>query len=598
MQTDEHEVELIDYVEIVLKRKWLILGGTLVCIAGMLIYLLVTASPVPLYAASAQIFIASNPNPGQESAEAQVEIPFLTPDFYETVAVSDEIAMAMNTLQKGWIDSLGLEVPATLVLEPKVVDKTRLEMRVQTADTLLTRLVLYAWVDTFISRTQTLNATETERYYNYVIAQYDTTRKYLENTENALMQLNIEYSFSSLRDQQQLYLDQIASTQGSLVQLERRLEQKAASLSQAKELVRMLEVGGEPLFSLPATALPALRGTLSSDLARQLVDNLLELQRLKDRQAEVEAQGDLKLRSFDETHGYSRQQMAVEELTKSAETYRHQYLEARSKELTSGTSLKALEEEMRKHPVSLQTSGKPAGEGTGSQNSSLGNALNPTYVALAQKSAEEGLVYETARLYASQGAQQLESIEAQLEEAQRLLRNLKAERGSIVAEVEREKQDWGERIKTLESNVAAVVQSYLASKKNRGDLEIEIVSLEATLANQRTQLSRLNEKAQSAKGLLLRALKDSVQLGRDKETYAATFERFAQLSEEARIAQQKITNNLRIVSRDATAKAVGIEENSRKKVLISGAVGLLLSTLLAFLLEYVHRARVQRAGTA
>jgi hypothetical protein len=45
-----------------------------------------------------------------------------------------------------------------------------------------------------------------------------------------------------------------------------------------------------------------------------------------------------------------------------------------------------------------------------------------------------------------------------------------------------------------------------------------------------------------------------------------------------------------------TAKPVSAEEDSRKKVWISGAVGLLLSTLVAFLLEYVHKARAQRAG--
>jgi uncharacterized protein involved in exopolysaccharide biosynthesis len=585
MQTEEREIELIDYIEVMLRRKWLIALGTLACVAGAVVYLLATASAVPLYTASAQIYIVPAQSQSKGLTDTQVEIPTLTPEFYESVAVSDELVLAMNKLQQGWIDSLGLKVPGELSLETKVTGSTRLEMRVSTADTLFTRLILYAWVDTFMARTRQLSATESERYYEYVVAQHETARKNLEAAEDTLLQFSLANPITSLQNQQQTYLNQLRSAQDTLILTQIRLEQQTTQLRRARELVQALEVDGEPLYLLPAEKLQTLRPRLSSELAQQLVDKTLELQNFKDRQNQEEERYNLLLLSFDQEHEYSRLQRAAEELADLSESFQRSYLQARNKELTAGTNLKALEEEIKKHPVSFGVSGSQAGE------------LNPAYVALEQKRAEEGLSYETARLYVEKGDRELKDLEARLEETQRQLFSVQAERQQLVDGKEKVRRNLKMQIASVQASLDTMVKSYLENKKVIGELETQVLSLRNRMTDQQDQLTSLNERVQEVQDALSRALTDSVRLGREKGIYAATFERFAQLSEEARIAQQKANTNLRIITRDVTAKPVSAEEDSRKKVWISGAVGLLLSTLAAFLLEYVHKARARRAGS-
>lgn len=600
MQTEEREIELIDYIEVVFKRKWLILLGTLACVAGAVVYLLATASPVPLYTASAQIFVVSGQNQGKEVADTQTEIPSLTLDLYQAVAVSDDLVLAMNKLQQGWIDSLGLRVPGRLALEAKTEGNTRLVMRVSTTDTLLARLVLYAWVDTFMSRNQTLSATESERYYHYVVAQHKDAREHLERAEDSLLQFNLRTPITSLQNQQKTYLGHLQSAQDTLIVTQIRLEEKTAQLRQAREMVEAIEIDGEPLYVMPVTALPGLRPRLSSNLARQLLDNTLEVDSLKAGENKMETHYNLALLAFDQEHDYTRLQRTAQELTKITESYQRNYMQARSKEMASSTNLIALEEELKKHPI---TFGGPRGEGReaskkGEGQTSAGGELNPAYVTLEQKRAEEGLSYETARAYADKGLQQLKELESRLDEAQSQFYTVQAQRQTLVDGMEGMTRDLKRRIRANQASVDAVVQSYLDSKMAIGDLASQVALLENQLGDQQAQLARLDEKTRAAQDLLSRALTDSVRFGREKETYTATFVRFAQLSEEARIAQQKTNTNLRVLTRDVTAKPISAEEDSRKKVWISGAVGLLLSTFLAFLLEYMHKVRVQRATSS
>ena len=55
MEEFEREVELIDYIEVLLKRKWFILLATLACMGGGVLYNLIIPA---LYQASTLLFVA------------------------------------------------------------------------------------------------------------------------------------------------------------------------------------------------------------------------------------------------------------------------------------------------------------------------------------------------------------------------------------------------------------------------------------------------------------------------------------------------------------------------------------------------------------
>jgi uncharacterized protein involved in exopolysaccharide biosynthesis len=112
-------------------------------------------------------------------------------------------------------------------------------------------------------------------------------------------------------------------------------------------------------------------------------------------------------------------------------------------------------------------------------------------------------------------------------------------------------------------------------------LKIELVDLEIRLEKLRVrslQLQRLHLERQ--------------RLVRDHETLTSTYDRLAKLTEEARIAAQIASGNLRIITLAKTP--VGQRAEIKRNPLLAGAIGLILSVFVAFFLEYVRKARAIR----
>ena len=86
---------------------------------------------------------------------------------------------------------------------------------------------------------------------------------------------------------------------------------------------------------------------------------------------------------------------------------------------------------------------------------------------------------------------------------------------------------------------------------------------------------------------------DSTRLERDKTKYQDTFNKFASLIEGGRIAQDKEASNIHLI--DPATGAGPISESNPQKITVSSLAGLLISTLLALLVEYIRNARTSRS---
>ena len=84
------------------------------------------------------------------------------------------------------------------------------------------------------------------------------------------------------------------------------------------------------------------------------------------------------------------------------------------------------------------------------------------------------------------------------------------------------------------------------------------------------------------------------RLMRTRGTRQITYDRLAKLAEEARIASQIASANLRIITRAGTPVSEG--ELTRQSVPLAGAIGLILSVFVVFLVEYVSKARARQAA--
>ena len=122
-----------------------------------------------------------------------------------------------------------------------------------------------------------------------------------------------------------------------------------------------------------------------------------------------------------------------------------------------------------------------------------------------------------------------------------------------------------------------------------------MLELRSELRDQEAQLSSVETSAFETLDQLKSLLARRDRLVRTKETMVGIFERFAKRAEEARIAREKAASGLRKITMARTPKTKSVAIQSRfQKSLVSGAVGLVVSIFLAFLLEYVYKARALR----
>jgi len=580
MGPQEREIELYDYLEVILRRKWYILAGALLCVAGTSIY---TSSALPLYQASAQIFIVP---PQTELKETQVELFTLTPAFYQAVATADENVLAMNQLQQSLIDSLGLSLPQTpLSLEAEVVDNMRMVMRVSAADTLLARQILYAWIETFLDQNQALSATESKRYFNDVLAQYEQARDKLAEVDGALAELSGRTMLGVVEKQQVQYQKQLLAAQDSLVSAEFELREKESRREHIREAMQGMEQGGRPIYTLSAVEHAPLKANQLSPLAHRVLDCVSALDTLKKAQDQAEAQYNLALLEFDQGHNYNGLSRKVEEVAKAIESYQRSYIQAQSQQLTANANLQAIEKELAKHPEVI-------GDGPGLSE------LNPVRLELEKQRAEEGVSYEMARVYAERGQVELQEMQARHEAARRELYSVEKERQVLANRLARERAAVREQIDFYQATFDAARKAFLGYK-----MEVSVVEGEVGAKKLLTQYRRdhLHQLEQTIKGLqqdMAAEIAESERLNRERKTYTATFDRFAQLVEEARIAQQKAAKsvtNLRLITRDVMARPVG-SAGQTQKIPMSAGLGALLSTVLVFLAEYIRKAREQRAA--
>ena len=75
----------------------------------------------------------------------------------------------------------------------------------------------------------------------------------------------------------------------------------------------------------------------------------------------------------------------------------------------------------------------------------------------------------------------------------------------------------------------------------------------------------------------------------DREIYTQTFESFSRLLEQSRIARERAAGDIQVVSDAVVTRR--IVHGPLKRASVAGVIGLMASTMLAFLLEYVARAR-------
>ncbi len=175
MNPQEREIELYDYIVVLLKYKRFIFAATL--LFGAVGWLLRPAAPSASYEADAVLIIKN-----LTAQSTTVDLPTTTQSsgFYEALALADDLKQELS-------DSLALNLsPRAMdgMLSVAILDPG-IRLTVRSGDPKLPIGLVNTWAKLFVRRNSYINSEDGENYYKYVERQSQIARSRLDSTEKA-----------------------------------------------------------------------------------------------------------------------------------------------------------------------------------------------------------------------------------------------------------------------------------------------------------------------------------------------------------------------------------------------------------------------------
>ncbi len=175
MNPQEREIELYDYIVVLLKYKRFIFAATL--LFGAVGWLLRPDAPPTSYEADAVLIIKN-----LTAQSTTVDLPTTTQSsgFYEALALADDLKQELS-------DSLALNLsPRAMdgMLSVAILDPG-IRLTVRSGDPKLPIGLVNTWAKLFVRRNSYINSEDGENYYKYVERQSQIARSRLDSTEKA-----------------------------------------------------------------------------------------------------------------------------------------------------------------------------------------------------------------------------------------------------------------------------------------------------------------------------------------------------------------------------------------------------------------------------
>jgi uncharacterized protein involved in exopolysaccharide biosynthesis len=543
MREYEREVELYDYIEVLLKYKLFILIATVVC--GSIGWVLRPDPTPPLYEADAVLMVKNLPS-SQNSQQVEIPTGTQSSGFYNALALADDLKQAL-------IDSLDLEMSVVAMdgmLNVQVLDPgVRLTVRSHSSE-LPIRLV-NKWAKLFVERNGDLNVEEVGTYYEWVQSQYYTERARLDSIETQLHQFEAKNSIEFL----QLQSSMLDSTSINLYNkiANNRLRQQEAKLD---------SLLAQQNFALAESALKAIK-------KRTVGKTSISMSTIQTALALIDRELAIELDRYDKENNID----LVYEQKKLLEEYSQ-----RIGIDVQGALIAGMKEEIKSHPKKI--AGEP-----NSTRFQLASILSTMEVDL------------TNMLLASSPEKDEISTTMDLEQVDVILRK----RGEIISwyqemkvEVKNELlNDSKERITQLKDmqNQAESRYSHYATVRDSITNRLRIVELQQQ--SRQDLLKVVKKELGAVKDTLSFKMNEQQRLIRDQGVYNETVARFSKLLEEARIAREKAAGDIRILTRALEVRQIP-QEQGRHKAAVATGVGFLLSCILSLLAEYIRKARHNR----
>ena len=649
MQEYDHEVELIDYIEVILKRKGLILGFTVIC--GLVVGVSAFTDNRQYYAEAlvvvSQSIVTRSTIDSEEVSTSEIIVPGLAAQTYEALAKGDELvselldALRLFDLSPdavAFLQVLTVDDMATGMLEAEIVEATEkaesplLSFRVKSGSDEIAVPMVNLWVQLFVQRHQGLSSNVADDFYRRVVEQHAVAKENYGVTERHLRTLQASHNrlttlehdtavrSAGLREalsKQQDFDVSLDRKREELAFLGRKMEQtewqgKWIGFVDAEELSRAVWRDGH----LERTELIDLRRVLMA----ALVDSLQLGPQHDSERKQLNAQAARRILAFERDRQpqrlRARETQIIAALTSSREALAVLEVEVAGLELHSQVLQRNLAEEpptltVAKAIVDDELWRQVAGRGSVESRiqEKLGSyrlvseSRSPIFQDLSMRTRNAKMAVDSAQSRIKHLITEIPRLEENLAQTSESLVQISADEDVLLHElsrraveleerISREAPPTNQRLQRARITLGQAQITYFQAKQQQLTLRQDVSTLGALFSYEGRNVERLGRQIedQTAEVDSLTLLRDRVISERD--IHKNTFERFSRLLEQSRISREQAAGDIQVVSDAMIARPV--PRGTVKKAAIAGIVGLMASTMLAFLLEYVARAREQK----
>ena len=487
MNQYEGEIELYDYIEVLLKYRWFILAMTLLC--GGAWWFMGSEAPWPVYEADVVLMIKQMPS--QQTDGQQQVTNSQSSGFYETLARDDGLKQALIDSLKALTDSLGISLSLTSmdgILQVEILDPG-VKLTVRHPNPHLPIPLVNAWASFFVARNSDLSSEEGSRYYDYVESQYQATRHHLDSVEVKLHAFENDNQISFLQMQQSMLDNAATKLSRDLFTLESSLQDTVIEIQATDIRLRGLISGFHPTYQQTIVELQHQNATTPKD-------------------------------PF-----YDKHKEVLPEFDKSTDFYHLVDLYA---------------------PVGIENLEKVIT----ALSPSLGTEPNPIYIEVSEQLVDLRLRYGKRNIIRGQTTT-----------------------GSI--------------------DIAKIREQYLILQVQRDRIE-QALDLIVQQRLHNSQRIALQKRIKTVGNSLANKVHNHQRLSRDRDLLLQTLDQLSQLTEGARISRAKAANDIRVLTQALAVRSTSQAPFQQKSAIAAG-VGLMISAILSLLIEYVRKARQNRA---